>query len=188
MRHEDGVRSAQFSADGTKVVTASRDNTARLWDAKSGAPLGEPLRHEGEVESAQFSPDGTKVVTASRDNTARLWDTGLVVRGNKDLLPVLAEAIGGKQLNELGAIESFEDQIGQLNRLREQTTNAPLEEPTAESFIRWFLSDPWDRPISPLSKLTVSDYIRHQIDNGARDRVKREFSDHPLLRQRHAND
>ncbi|HEU4418892.1 MAG TPA: hypothetical protein VFT55_08125 [Planctomycetota bacterium] len=30
--HEDCVRSASFSPDGTRVLTASLDNTARLWD------------------------------------------------------------------------------------------------------------------------------------------------------------
>ena len=33
MRHDGEVRSAQFSADRQRVVTASRDKTARVWDA-----------------------------------------------------------------------------------------------------------------------------------------------------------
>src|SRR5438045_7696056 len=74
MKHEDGVISAQFSPDGQRVVTASRDKTARLWDATSGKPIGEPMKHEGGVFSAQFSPDGQRVVTASWDKTARMWD------------------------------------------------------------------------------------------------------------------
>jgi conflict system STAND superfamily ATPase/WD40 domain-containing protein len=74
LRDEDGLYSAQFSPDGTRVVTASWDKTARVWDARSGKPLTEPLRHEGRVLSAQFSPDGTRVVTASYDGTARVWD------------------------------------------------------------------------------------------------------------------
>ena len=43
------------------------DKTARLWDAASGKPIGEPMKHEGAVTSAQFSPDGQRVVTASED-------------------------------------------------------------------------------------------------------------------------
>ena len=55
-------------------MTASGDKTARLWDAASGKPIGEPMKHEDAVNSAQFSPDGQRVVTASEDKTARLWD------------------------------------------------------------------------------------------------------------------
>ena len=73
-QHEAWVLSASFSPDGTRVVTASSDYTARVWDARSGQPLTEPLQHEGGVISASFSPDGTRVVTASSDNTARVWD------------------------------------------------------------------------------------------------------------------
>jgi len=75
MKHENEVYSAQFSPDGQRVVTASKDKTARLWDGASGKPLGEPMKHENVVYSAQFSPDGQRVVTASWDETARLWDS-----------------------------------------------------------------------------------------------------------------
>ena len=68
--------SAQFSPDGQRVVTASWDKTARLWDAATGKEIGEPMKHEGTVDSAQFSPDGQRVVTASEDNTARALGCG----------------------------------------------------------------------------------------------------------------
>ena len=67
--------SAQFSPDGSRIVTASMDWTAQVWDVASGEPLGVPLRHEDIVESAQFSPDGSRIVTVSWGKTARVWDT-----------------------------------------------------------------------------------------------------------------
>ena len=74
MRHDEAVFSAQFSADGQRVVTASYDKTAQVWDAASGKAIGQPMRHEDAVISAQFSADGQRVVTASEDKTARVWD------------------------------------------------------------------------------------------------------------------
>src|SRR3990167_6207515 len=86
--HKNRVWSACFSPDGQRIVTASTDETAKVWDAHTGAlvrTLGGPRdhqRHEGCVFSAQFSPDGQRIVTASIDYTAKVWDaqTGALLR------------------------------------------------------------------------------------------------------------
>jgi WD40 repeat protein len=65
---------ASFSPDGRRVVTASEDKTARLWDAATSQPLGQPMEHTGTVTSASFSPDGRRVITASLPSTAQLWE------------------------------------------------------------------------------------------------------------------
>lgn len=71
--HAGPVRAAVFSPDGSMVLTAGDDGIARVWDVKSGAPVGPPLRHDGPVRAAVFSPRGSVVATA-RGNSARVWD------------------------------------------------------------------------------------------------------------------
>jgi WD40 repeat protein len=74
--HEQRVESAAFSPDGTLIVTAGgADNTARVWDSKTGKTLKIFGGHEGPVWPAEFDKTGTLVVTASGDGTARVWDT-----------------------------------------------------------------------------------------------------------------
>jgi len=71
--HEGPVLGAVWSPDGTRIATASQDDTARLWDARTGEELA-VLKHRSDVNSVAFSPDGRLVVTAGQDGTARVWD------------------------------------------------------------------------------------------------------------------
>ena len=74
--HANPVFSASFSPDGSRVVTAGgyNDQTAKVWDAKTGADVLTLKGHTGPVLSASFSRDGSRVVTGSYDQTAKVWD------------------------------------------------------------------------------------------------------------------
>ena len=82
--HQHKVFAAAWSADGTRIVTASEDKTARVWNADG---TGEPIvlrGHEGMVIRASFSPDGKRIVTASMDKTARIWTDLTQLRGTDE--------------------------------------------------------------------------------------------------------
>ena len=66
---------ASFSPDGTRIVTAGYDKTARVWDAATGKALGEPLRHKSRVWSAEFNFNATRIVTSS-NGAVRVWVVG----------------------------------------------------------------------------------------------------------------
>jgi WD40 repeat protein/serine/threonine protein kinase/tetratricopeptide (TPR) repeat protein len=74
LSHGDQVSSLAFSLDGKTILTGSFDRTARLWDAETGRPIGEPLANPERVFSVAFSPDGRTILTGCGDGTARLWD------------------------------------------------------------------------------------------------------------------
>src|SRR5262249_31067744 len=74
-----------FSPDGSRIVAADSDNSARIWNVLTREPATPPLQHPPHndrrddrqvpfVAFAVFSPDGKQVLTASTHTTACRWD------------------------------------------------------------------------------------------------------------------
>jgi WD40 repeat protein/serine/threonine protein kinase/DNA-binding SARP family transcriptional activator len=72
--HGGEVVAVAFSPDGTRLATASLDQTARVWDVTSGGLLLTLAGHEESVRDVAFTPDGDFLVTGSSDRTARIWN------------------------------------------------------------------------------------------------------------------
>ena len=72
--HTDEVLDVNFDSTGNKLVSASADRSARVFDVVHGSCTAILQGHHGEVSKALFSPSGTKVLTASSDKTAILWN------------------------------------------------------------------------------------------------------------------
>jgi WD40 repeat protein len=75
------VLAIAFSPDGRWILSGSRDQTARLWDATCGKEL---CRFEGHrrrlgwsgIVGVAFTADGRRAVSASEDGTILLWEPG----------------------------------------------------------------------------------------------------------------
>ncbi|KST70390.1 AAA-like domain-containing protein [Mastigocoleus testarum] len=80
LRHEFEVNYAAFSPDSKRIVTASFDNTAKLWGVNGKLLQTLPSErdanqeHRYNIVHVAFSPNGQKIVAASSDKTAKLWD------------------------------------------------------------------------------------------------------------------
>ena len=68
------MHSAAFSPDGTRIVTASADGTARLWDAASGAEIAVLQRASECCALRRLLARRHAHRDCLGDSTARLWD------------------------------------------------------------------------------------------------------------------
>jgi WD40 repeat protein/TPR repeat protein len=121
--HGDFVNSAAYSPDGTRIVSASRDKSIRIWDARTGVQLAIFLGHSDRVISADFSPDGARIVSASRDKTGRVWDARsgaqlVVLKGHEAVVTHAAYSPDGARIVTASADKSA--------RIWDAHTGAPL--------------------------------------------------------------
>jgi WD40 repeat protein/serine/threonine protein kinase len=95
--HTGEVLSAEFSPDGKRIVTGSKDRTAKVWDAATGQEILALKGHALWLTSVAFSPDSKRAVTGAGEwgrpdktpGEAKVWDaaTGqelLALQGHAD--------------------------------------------------------------------------------------------------------
>ncbi len=90
--HTNQVVAVAFSHDGRRLLTASPDQTARLWDITSSSAIClATFPHAQEVLAVAFSPDERRCATLARDRTLRVFDLAtqaeLASFGGEDLDP-----------------------------------------------------------------------------------------------------
>ena len=101
--HKAPVRHSAWSPDGTRLATASQDETARVWDPAGQAPPVVLEGHKDYVQHVAWSPDGTRLATASWDSTARVWELAgqappVVLVGHEDYVLHVAWSPDGSRL------------------------------------------------------------------------------------------
>ncbi|KAH8806823.1 hypothetical protein DL96DRAFT_599049 [Flagelloscypha sp. PMI_526] len=118
----DDVEAIAFSPNSHQIVTGSRSNEVQVWDAESGAAVGEPLLgYDGMCTAVAFSPDGFQIVSGSGDGTVIIWDveSGAAVKElwTEDQSEVIFVAFSsdGHQIvtgSEFGAVEIWDVESG----------------------------------------------------------------------------
>lgn len=141
------LQSVRFSRGGSKLVTASNDNCARVWDTATGHLVSEPMPHKGQVSDAEFSPDDSLIVTGALDNEVRLWPVVPAPAPPPAWLPDLAEALAGQRLQGNNVSEPLP--VERLFQLR-QVILAQPDLPYYRHWAAWFFAgkpaDPTLRP------------------------------------------
>lgn len=77
--HTDEVWFVQFSHDGSKLATASRDATVIIYETNTFTVLHRLTSHGKAVAYLSWSPDDSKIISCSQDKKARLWDVSVSI-------------------------------------------------------------------------------------------------------------
>jgi WD40 repeat protein/tetratricopeptide (TPR) repeat protein len=181
--HVGEVISVRFSPDGLRIVTVCREQTGkllvRLWDAHTGQPVTESIPTKlfhgivrGAVQPAwgdpvpaleiRFSVDGQWLVVSASDG-AQVWHIPNAPSPVPKFFIELAEAVGGERFNTRGISESVPPD--DLLKLKENLS-APQDEDFYSRCASWFFADRSSRTNSPLSKITIPEYVQSRIQQG----------------------
>ena len=72
--HTESVNFINYSPDGKTIVTASKDNTAKIWDSKTGKLLYTLGENISGLHYVTYSPDGKNIVTVQDNGTTIIWN------------------------------------------------------------------------------------------------------------------
>jgi WD40 repeat protein len=72
--HSRHVTAVAVTADGKRAVSASGDQTLKVWNLESGHALRTLEGHSNLVNNVAVTPDGRWAVSASSDHTLKVWD------------------------------------------------------------------------------------------------------------------
>jgi periodic tryptophan protein 2 len=112
--HEGPVASLAFSPLGDRIVSASWDQTVRIWDIYGRSKAVEPFQLNAVALAVAYRPDGREVAVSTLDGQIMFWNvkdgvqTGLI-EGRKDIAggrktddrTTAANSSSGKSFNSL---------------------------------------------------------------------------------------
>lgn len=120
VQHDERVFDIAFNRDGTRVATASRDQSIAVVDLAS-RNVRHLNGHGGDVRSVTFSPDSDRLASGGRDANVMLWDLNRSQRLARTALTeaaplVLQYSADGRRVASVesnGVVETFDVSTGQ---------------------------------------------------------------------------
>ncbi len=73
--HTSFVLAVAIAPDGKTAISASWDETLKIWDTETGRELKTLTGHSNSVWAVAIAPDGKTAISASEDHTLKIWDT-----------------------------------------------------------------------------------------------------------------
>lgn len=75
--HRAPITDIKLSKNESRIVSASRDNTIRVWDVSSGACVTTYSGHDLPVGFVSYSLDEKYIISAGFEGITKIWDTSI---------------------------------------------------------------------------------------------------------------
>jgi hypothetical protein len=137
---QDTVPWAGFSPDGTRILTVSRDKTARLWDAATPVELAQQLKEAAGEKS--------KTRASMANSPAQQVES-------------LSAIASGLEFSEEGSLVAVNEE--QRSKLAKQLKDPAQGPGLGARFIRWFFSTGSDRTIFPASDVKMAEWVDNAL-------------------------
>nr|MDZ8101219.1 WD40 repeat domain-containing protein [Nostoc sp. DedSLP01] len=101
--HSDSVNAVAVTPNGQQVISASSDNTLKVWNLATGEELFTLTGHSDWVKGIAITPNGQQVISASDDHTLKVWNlaTGeelFTLKGHSYSVNAVAVTPNGQQV------------------------------------------------------------------------------------------
>jgi WD40 repeat protein len=120
-----------FQGDGHWVLGTSWDRTTglfdiRLWDIRTGRPVGAPRTLPGQPKAAAFRADGRTTVLVTSDGSLTRWVLPTPLEGHADRIALWARVVTGEDIGEDDIIRPLDGDTWRCARRQLENATDPL--------------------------------------------------------------
>ncbi len=174
LTHNDYVNTAEWSADGARILTGSSDGTVHIWEAGTGKILF--TISEGAPVMARWSPDEKSILAVNaEENSLTVWDVathkmrfrleqadigGAIVLNTEQWAPWSPDGERFLVYNEVGTVKICDAKTGKVMYAMEgnlgQGDRSPLTAEDRSKMMHTFMSAEGDQALWSPDGLTIA--------------------------------